>query len=266
MKRIVIVQGIIEKYDGPLTPAVAKVFEIIKENASGCIVDWNGADLYQVKGYLQEQYVVNLTQKTCSCRKWEISGIPCKHAIAAIYDMADNGNEVGIHEDWVHESYKLATWKAVYSHKVNPVNGREMWARFECPTTLLPPKIHPQIGRPSKKRMKSKGEIVMVKGNKLTRQGNTVTCSLCHAAGHNKRSCDRRPSFTRNDDGVGTQGSQGRTSKAAATKKPPSAEKRTKTSQGATQGSQGGTQASQSSAGPPMKRTKMSANRLTPEK
>ncbi|GJT40318.1 mutator type transposase [Tanacetum coccineum] len=240
MKRIV-VQKIIEKCDGPLTPAVARVFDIIKEASSECIVDWNGADQYQVKGYLQEQYVVNLNQRTCSCRKWEISGIPCKHAIAAIHDMADNGNDVGIPEDWVHDSYKLATWKAVYSHKVNPVNGRELWSKFECPTTLLPPKIHPQIGRPPKKRKKSKGEIVMVKGNKLTRQGKTVTCSLCHAAGHNKRSCDRRqPSQggTSNAAGVGTQASKGGTSNA-------------------------GTQAS---TGSPLKRTKKSASRLTPEK
>ncbi|GJW74022.1 mutator type transposase [Tanacetum coccineum] len=152
-------------------------------------VEWNGSELYQVKGSHPEQYVVNLTQKTYSCRKWEISGIPCKHAIAVIHDMTDNGFDVGIPEDWVHDSYKLQTWMNVYSHKVNPVNGRDMWSKFDCPTTLLPPKVHPQIGRPPKKRKKSKGEIVMVKGNKLTRQGKTVTCSLCQAAGHNKRSC-----------------------------------------------------------------------------
>ncbi|GJR98976.1 FAR1-related sequence 10 [Tanacetum coccineum] len=47
MKRIVVVQKIIEKCDGPLTPAVARVFDIIKEASSECIVDWNGADQYQ---------------------------------------------------------------------------------------------------------------------------------------------------------------------------------------------------------------------------
>ncbi|GJW69186.1 mutator type transposase [Tanacetum coccineum] len=285
MKRIVVVQKIIEKCDGPLTPAVARVFDIIKEASSECIVDWNGADQYQVKGYLQEQYVVNLNQRTCSCRKWEISGIPCKHAIAAIHDMADNGNDVGIPEDWVHDSYKLATWKAVYSHKVNPVNGRELWSKFDCPTTLLPPKIHPQIGRPPKKRKKSKGEIVMVKGNKLTRQGKTVTCSLCHAAGHNKRSCDRRqPSQggTSNATGtkrkttskvvaaeVGTQASQGGTSNAAGTKrKSTSKVVAAEVGTQASQASKGGTSnaGTQASTGSPLKRTKKSASRLTPEK
>ncbi|GJT84620.1 mutator type transposase [Tanacetum coccineum] len=286
MKRIVVVQKIIEKCDDPLTPAVVRVFDIIKEASSEYIVDWNGADQYQVKGYLQEQYVVNLNQRTCSCRKWEISGIPCKHAIAAIHDMADNGNDVGILEDWVHDSYKLATWKVAYSHKVNPVNSRELWSKFDCPTTLLPPKIHPQIGRPPKKRKKSKGEIVMVKGNKLTRQGKTVTCSLCHAAGHNKRSCDRRqPSQggTSNDAGVGTQPSEGETSNAAGVG-PLASQGGTSNAAGVgTQASQGGTsnatgtQASQASkgrtsnaathasTGSPLKRTKKSASRMTPE-
>ncbi|GJW32621.1 mutator type transposase [Tanacetum coccineum] len=257
MKRIVVVQKIIEKCDGPLTPAVARVFDIIKEASSECIVDWNGADQYQVKGYLQEQYVVNLNQRTCSCRKWEISGIPCKHAIAAIHDMADNGNDV------------------------NPVNSRELWSKFDCPTTLLPLKIHPQIGRPPKKIKKSKGEIVMVKGNKLTRQGKTVTCSLCHAARHNKRSCDRRqpsqggtsnvvgvgtqPSEggTSNAAGVGTQASQGGTSNAAGTKRKSKGSTGTSNAAGtqASQASKGGTSnaGTQASTGSPLKRTKKSA-------
>ncbi|GJZ36916.1 mutator type transposase [Tanacetum coccineum] len=198
MKRIVIVQKIIEKSDGPLTPVVTKVFNKIKEAASECSVDWNGSDLFQVKGPYQDQCVVNLNQKTCSCRKWEISGIPCKHAIAAIHDMADNGMDVGTPEDWVHESYKLQTWMNVYAHKINPINGRDMWSKFECPTTLLPPKKAPQIGRPPKNRKKSKGEIAMVKGHKLTRKGKTVTCSNCKGIGHNKRGCK----------GIGSSGCQ----------------------------------------------------------
>ncbi|GJW01965.1 vacuolar protein sorting-associated protein 37 homolog 1-like protein [Tanacetum coccineum] len=131
MKRIVIVQNFIQKSDGPLTPAVTKLFNKIKEAASECTVDWNGSDLFQVK---------------------------------------DNGMDVSTPEDWVPESYKLQTWMNVYAHKINSVNGRDMWSKFECLTTLLPPKIAPQIGRPPKKRKKIKDEIAIVKGDKLTRK------------------------------------------------------------------------------------------------
>ncbi|XP_006849479.2 uncharacterized protein LOC18439247 [Amborella trichopoda] len=37
--------------------------------------------------YLGKKYVVDLMQWTCSCRKWQLSGSPCAHAIAAINHM-----------------------------------------------------------------------------------------------------------------------------------------------------------------------------------
>ncbi|GKG30658.1 FAR1-related sequence 10, partial [Tanacetum coccineum] len=74
-----------------------------------------------------------------------------------------------------------------------------MWNKFECPTTLLPPEIALQIKRPPKKEKKSKGEIAMVKGKKLTRKGKTVTCSNCKGIGHNKRGCKATGS---SDDGL----------------------------------------------------------------
>ena len=62
--------------------------------------------------------------------------------------------------------------------------------KHEWPTTLLPPKVHVQIGRPPKKRKKSAGEVAgMVKGGKLSKTGLQVTCSICKQKGHNKRSC-----------------------------------------------------------------------------
>lgn len=99
--------------------------------------------------------------------------------------------EVGTPEDWVHDAYKLQTWSNVYSHKINPMNGRDMWSKVVCPTTLLPHKQGPKAGRPFKKRKKSKGEIEMVKGHKLSRKGKTVTCSNCKELGHNKRGCKK---------------------------------------------------------------------------
>nr|GEW92051.1 hypothetical protein [Tanacetum cinerariifolium] len=103
--------SVIQKCDGPLNPAVAKLFDKIKAASTGCTVKWNGSELYQVKG---------------------------------------------IPKDWVHDYYKLQTWMNVYSHNVNPVNGRDMWSKYDCPTTLLPPKVHPQIRRPPKKIKKGK--------------------------------------------------------------------------------------------------------------
>ncbi|GKA02030.1 RNA-directed DNA polymerase, eukaryota [Tanacetum coccineum] len=71
----------------------------------------------------QNQVVVNLANRSCSCRKWEVSGIPCKHVVACIFNMTDNGIE----------------------------------EKSQVPSRLIPPYIPPQVGRPSKKRKKSVG-------------------------------------------------------------------------------------------------------------
>ncbi|GKD78810.1 mutator type transposase [Tanacetum coccineum] len=269
MKRIVIVQKFIQKSDGPLTPAVTKLFNKIKEAASECTVDWNGSDLFQVKGPYQDQCVVNLNQKTCSCRKWEISGIPCKHAIAVIHDMADNGMDVGTPEDWVHESYKLQTWMNVYAHKINLVNRRDMWSKFECLTTLLPPKIAPQIRRPPKKRNKSKDEIVIVKGDKLTRKEPVGSETMASQPLRSQpvaselvssQHVTRKPVARKHVARKHVQNKSTANKRTASEINQPT----TGTSKVATQGSQVATQAFKVPTSP-MKRTKMSACRLTPD-
>ncbi|GJW76436.1 retrovirus-related pol polyprotein from transposon TNT 1-94 [Tanacetum coccineum] len=164
MKRIVIVQKVIEKSQGPLTPTVTKIFNVIKEKASQSTVVWDGAEQFQVNEGRQNLVVMNLANRSCSCRKWEVSGIPCKHAIACNFNMTDNGMQVGLLENLVHQSMRLQTWKTVYSFKINPVHG--------------------------KKRKKSAGEMTeMVKNGKLTRKGGTATCCKCGQKGPNKRIC-----------------------------------------------------------------------------
>nr|GEV56466.1 hypothetical protein [Tanacetum cinerariifolium] len=109
MKRIVVVQKVIAKTVGPLTP----------------------------------YYVVNIDRIVCSCRKWELTGIPCKHVVAAIYNMSENLVGVGIPKQWVYAAYRLETWAHVYSFKVNPCNKRDMWPVVESRTVTIPPLYKP---------------------------------------------------------------------------------------------------------------------------
>lgn len=190
MKRIVIVQQVIESNEGPLTPTVNTIFEDIKKHAGGLRVTWNGGDKYQCNENWLEQFVVDMRQKVCSCRRWELNGIPCAHAVAVIWNMAENGLDVGIPEDWVHPAYNLETWKQMYSFKIQPTNGSTMWHRSNCPTKLLPPLHHTQVGRPRKKRKKSLDEqTTMVKDGKFSRTGKSITCGKCKNKGHNSKTC-----------------------------------------------------------------------------
>ena len=53
--------------------------------AGNCVVNWSGGASYSVTtsdgGH---ELVVNLEKKTCTCRKWDLTGIPCYHACACI--------------------------------------------------------------------------------------------------------------------------------------------------------------------------------------
>ena len=190
LKRIVLVREVIEKSPGPLTPTATKLFQSIKDQANEYTAQWNGGNLYGVTGPWGSQHVVDTLHRTCSCRKWELTGIPCKHAVATIWNMAANRVEVGLPETWVHPCYRLDTWRTVYSHLINPIHSKILWPKSDIPTTIIPPNYHPPIGRPPKKRKMSLGEsIPLVNDGKLSRKGKTVTCVLCKGKGHNKRTC-----------------------------------------------------------------------------
>lgn len=190
MRRIKTVNRIIDKSEGPLTPTATKILKGISDEAADYIASWNGADKYQVSGPWFDQCVVNVTQRTCTCRYWELTGIPCKHAVAVNWDMAQNNMNPGLIEEWVHPCYRLDTWRQMYSHTIGPINGPTMWPKCQIQTTILPPTYHPQPGRPNKKRKKSATEKMdMVKDGKLSRGMKTVTCDLCKQTGHNKRTC-----------------------------------------------------------------------------
>ncbi|KAK9048362.1 hypothetical protein SSX86_032676 [Deinandra increscens subsp. villosa] len=141
MKRIVSVLQVIDRSDGPLTPYATRMFEVNKKEASKFTVQWNGGGQYQVTGPYGEQRVVDVIQKSCTCRKWEVTGIPCKHAVVTMWNMADNAEKCDT-KTWVHPVYKVETWKKVYSFKIYPINDRSMWPKSRVPTTITPPTHH----------------------------------------------------------------------------------------------------------------------------
>lgn len=111
--------------------------------------------------------------------------------MAANWDMSSNGVNV-VPEAWVDTSYRLTTWKEMYSFKIEPINGRMLWDTTNCPTTLMPPNHHKQVGRPKKKRKKTSEEMNQKQvgtSGKLSRKGKTVTCDKCKHPGHNSRTC-----------------------------------------------------------------------------
>ncbi|XP_071709101.1 uncharacterized protein [Rutidosis leptorrhynchoides] len=139
--------------------------------------------------------------------------MPCKHAVASIWNLGDNSGDVGVPEHWVNPVYFLDTWRRTYAFTIKPINGRSMWQKPSA-TKLLPPKTVASAGRPKKSRRKGMDEKVsMNKGGKLSREGKRITCGTCGELGHNKRGC------TSGSQNVGTKRKAGGSTSGTKKKK-----------------------------------------------
>ncbi|PKI66122.1 hypothetical protein CRG98_013480 [Punica granatum] len=67
-----------------LCPRIRLIVEENKERSRSCLPTHAGDWKFQVKEFVNT-YVVDLPAKTCSCRKWNITGIPCPHAVSCIH-------------------------------------------------------------------------------------------------------------------------------------------------------------------------------------
>ena len=152
-----------------------------------------------------------MKEMSCTCRRWELNGIPCKHAIATIYEMGDSGEVVGELYTYVNKVYYLETWKEAYSHHMDPIKGRAMWPKSQCPFKLTPPPHHTQPGRPKKKRKRSVDERsqsqIQSQTQRLSRKHVSKRCGKCNNRGHNSRTCKGQ-----GGNGVGSQGRNGNAS------------------------------------------------------
>ncbi|GJV18287.1 mutator type transposase [Tanacetum coccineum] len=134
--------------------------------------------------------------------------LPCTHVVASHIGIRQNGIDTGIPESYCLPVHWLTTWKEMYKFKINPVNGPQGWKKSDVPTTIIPPKPHPQIGRPPKKRKKSAAELAdeMMKSKKLTKTGKSVTCKSCKQVGHNSRGCKSKKGGGSQQAGVAGHG------------------------------------------------------------
>eukprot|EP00256_Glycine_max_P060335 XP_014629179.1 uncharacterized protein LOC102661257 [Glycine max] len=124
---------------------------------------------------------VNLGEWTCTCGVWQLTGMPCRHAIATITHKG------GKPEDMCHEWLSIEAYNKTYQHFIEPVQGPQYWAQTQY-THPVPPHKRVQRGRPKKNRRRSVDED-NVTGHKLKRKLAEFTCGRCGQTNHNIRSC-----------------------------------------------------------------------------
>ncbi|XP_076945212.1 uncharacterized protein LOC143616200 [Bidens hawaiensis] len=107
-----------------------------KDRAFKCSVFPSSPTLFQVKNF--SDVSVDLNNRTCTCRKWELTGIPCYHVVAGFLKMNV--------EELVHSCLTKEMYLKSYQFTIPPLPSEKYWSVVELPLNPPPIKIGP--GRP----------------------------------------------------------------------------------------------------------------------
>ncbi|KAK9195608.1 hypothetical protein WN943_003732 [Citrus x changshan-huyou] len=186
-----------ETWQDHLTPYARERLNQSSNEARRIKVFGGRGELFECCQAGYRNFLVHITDGTCECGMWQVSGVPCKHAVAVILHKG------GQPENYVHHYLTKESFMMTYMGTINPIPDECAWPEVEVepspnvvvPVKVGPPDIKALVGRPKKKRTKEPGET------KLTSKRFTIKCSACKCLGHNKKGCPNFPKTTRTIEG-----------------------------------------------------------------
>jgi len=121
---------------------------------------------------LEKRFVVDVEKRTCTCGKWQIEKLPCKHGCACIETLHQNVY------DYCDPHFRVDAYRQTYSGVLYPIpNDGTYPTRGTESDFVHPPDVRRLPGRPKTKRFASQVE------------SSNVRCGLCKKYGHNRRTC-----------------------------------------------------------------------------
>ncbi|GAA0155480.1 hypothetical protein LIER_13196 [Lithospermum erythrorhizon] len=102
--------------------------ERIRKQRAACH-NGNEIEVYHANG---EKQVVDMKNKTCTCRKWQLTEIPCCHAVKGCKYRCQKP------EDLVDDYYTKDTFMKYYNNVLHPPLPPEMWKTYEFMPIITP--------------------------------------------------------------------------------------------------------------------------------
>ncbi|XP_062104291.1 uncharacterized protein LOC133815468 [Humulus lupulus] len=146
------------------------------------------ADSHKIQVHFRdsEWFFVNLMDRVCTCKGYQLTGIPCGHALAAIW--SSNLNVM----DFVDSAYKKEAFIALYAGIIEPMPSPHKWPD-PGHNPISPPTENVLPGRPKKSRKREPDEPPAPNATKARRVGQANFCSSCGKQGHSRRTCKSQP-------------------------------------------------------------------------
>ncbi|XP_019075492.1 uncharacterized protein LOC100247698 isoform X2 [Vitis vinifera] len=119
--------------------------------------------------------IVDIDHWDCSCKDWQLSGLPCCHAIAVFEWIGRNPY------DYCSRYFTVESYRLTYAESIHPVPNVDRPVKTESTQVgiiVTPPPTKRPPGRP---KMKQAGSVETIK--------RQLQCSKCKGLGHNKKTC-----------------------------------------------------------------------------
>lgn len=159
-------------WTGALTPSMEQRLEKEVVKARKLNVLCSSETVFEVRGNMI--YVVNIGTWECTCRRWQISGLPCMHAVA-VFNRVNRSVYEFCSRYFTVESYCLT-----YSESVHPIPDVDVLEASGEGGEFYPPAARrSNSGRPRRRRFNPNKVVSVVR-----------LCSRCKAVGHNKATCE----------------------------------------------------------------------------
>uniref|UniRef100_A0A0A9D6Y0 SWIM-type domain-containing protein n=1 Tax=Arundo donax TaxID=35708 RepID=A0A0A9D6Y0_ARUDO len=174
-----------QSYNSVLVPSAEKlVSEAISDSLCYQVLRANKVEFEIVSS--ERTNIVDTQARCCSCLRWQIYGLPCAHAVAALLSCGEDPRL------YAHDCFSVMKYRETYSQPIYPIPGRSHWNNLfsalqgvgsKADVMLSPPKIRRPPGRPKMKILKMES---------LKRPKRMVQCGRCHLLGHSQKKCSMR--------------------------------------------------------------------------
>lgn len=156
-----------------LTPSMEEKLEKETPKVRSLQVLLLAGSTFEVRGDSIE--VVDIDNGSCSCRGWQLTGLPCCHTIAVIGCISRSPY------DYCSRYFTTENYRLTYSESIHPIPNMDvpmLQDPSQIAVTVIPPPTRRPPGRPTTKKY---GLQDVVK--------RQLQCSRCKGLGHNKSTC-----------------------------------------------------------------------------
>lgn len=161
------------QWGSKLTPSMEEKLQMEASLTHSLEVLLTEGSVFEVRGDSVD--IVDIDHWDCSCKGWQLTGLPCCHAIA-VFNCIERSPY-----DYCSRYFMAETYHLTYAESINPVPNVDkpsLSESAEAVVTVTPPPTKRPPGRPKMKQFES---VDLVK--------RQLQCSKCKGLGHNKKTC-----------------------------------------------------------------------------